>query len=147
MKAKHITFHRKKDIPYFDMSIKAAFNIERPILWLLRKVTGNDDLVFVRGPAAAPPDVIMSSDNHKQRAEYEHNLVTAAMMPIPDDDYEEIKVDYKPDVVKCYCKPLASLVRRRVAPVAVAKNILFTMFGSFRLLAMFERLLYANSNL
>eukprot|EP00826_Nyctotherus_ovalis_P008705 TRINITY_DN12262_c0_g1_i5.p2 TRINITY_DN12262_c0_g1~~TRINITY_DN12262_c0_g1_i5.p2 ORF type:complete len:133 (-),score=4.24 TRINITY_DN12262_c0_g1_i5:93-491(-) len=38
VKAKQVTFHRKKGIPYFEISARANFCIEKPIVWLLRKL-------------------------------------------------------------------------------------------------------------
>jgi GTP-binding nuclear protein Ran len=40
VKAKQITFHRKKNLPYYDISAKSNYNFERPFLWLARKLTG-----------------------------------------------------------------------------------------------------------
>lgn len=38
MKAKQITFHRKKNLQYYDISAKSNYNFEKPFLWLARKV-------------------------------------------------------------------------------------------------------------
>ena len=35
---KHITFHRKKNIQYYDISAKSNYNFEKPFVYLLRKV-------------------------------------------------------------------------------------------------------------
>lgn len=40
MKAKHVTFHRKKNLQYIEISAKSNYNFERPFLWLARKLTG-----------------------------------------------------------------------------------------------------------
>ncbi len=40
VKAKHITFHRKKNLQYYDISAKSNYNFEKPFLWLARKLSG-----------------------------------------------------------------------------------------------------------
>ena len=45
MKAKTITFHRKKNLQYYDISAKSNYNFEKPFLWLARKLVGNPALV------------------------------------------------------------------------------------------------------
>ena len=45
VKAKTITFHRKKNLQYYDISAKSNYNFEKPFLWLARKLTGNTGLV------------------------------------------------------------------------------------------------------
>ena len=45
VKAKTITFHRKKNLQYYDISAKSNYNFEKPFLWLARKLTGNPALV------------------------------------------------------------------------------------------------------
>ena len=41
MKAKQITFHRKKNLQYYDISAKSNYNFEKPFLWLARKLCGS----------------------------------------------------------------------------------------------------------
>jgi GTP-binding nuclear protein Ran len=45
VKAKTITFHRKKNLQYYDISAKSNYNFEKPFLWLAGKLTGNQTLV------------------------------------------------------------------------------------------------------
>jgi hypothetical protein len=45
VKAKTITFHRKKNLQYYDISAKSNYNFEKPFLWLARKLVGNQALV------------------------------------------------------------------------------------------------------
>ena len=48
VKAKTITFHRKKNLQYYDISAKSNYNFEKPFLWLARKLVGNPSLVSYR---------------------------------------------------------------------------------------------------
>lgn len=55
VKAKTITFHRKKNLQYYDISAKSNYNFEKPFLWLARKLVGNPSLVRDRTPGPAGP--------------------------------------------------------------------------------------------
>ncbi len=50
IRSKTITFHRKNNMQYYDLSARSNFNFEKPFLWLAKKLTGRDDLVFVCMP-------------------------------------------------------------------------------------------------
>lgn len=83
VKAKTITFHRKKNLQYYDISAKSNYNFEKPFLWLARKLVGNNQLEFVESPALAPPEVTVDSD---LMAKYQAEMDQAAAMPLPDED-------------------------------------------------------------
>lgn len=40
MKTGAVTFHRKKNLQYFEISAKSNYNFEKPFLWLARKLVG-----------------------------------------------------------------------------------------------------------
>mmetsp|Transcript_1210 Transcript_1210/g.3541 ORF Transcript_1210/g.3541 Transcript_1210/m.3541 type:complete len:218 (-) Transcript_1210:82-735(-) len=54
--AKHIQFHRKHNLQYYDMSVLTSYNVEKPFLWLARRLVNQDNLQFVGPCARAPPD-------------------------------------------------------------------------------------------
>ena len=56
VKAKTITFHRKKNLQYYDISAKSNYNFEKPFLWLARKLVGNQTLVSERTIALSVQD-------------------------------------------------------------------------------------------
>lgn len=85
VKAKNITFHRKKALQYYDVSAKSNYNFEKPFLWLARKLTGAANLVLVEPPALLPAEVCI--DPHLL-AEYEKDIGDAAAMALPDEDDE-----------------------------------------------------------
>ena len=39
-------YHRRVKIQYYDVSARSNYNFEKPFLYLLRKLTGFDDLMF-----------------------------------------------------------------------------------------------------
>ena len=41
VKAKQITFHRKKNLQYYDISAKSNYQFEKPFVWLLRRMTND----------------------------------------------------------------------------------------------------------
>ncbi len=102
VKAKTITFHRKKNLQYYDISAKSNYNFEKPFLWLARKLVGNPALViistsadigsvlmyfrcqdFVAGVALAPPTVQVDEALLQQ---YNKEMEDAANHPLPNED-------------------------------------------------------------
>lgn len=82
VKPKDITYHRKKNLQYYDISAKSNYNFEKPFLYLIRKLAGNPECVFVKAPALAPPEVTI---NAEQQAQYELQMQQAQAVPLPDD--------------------------------------------------------------
>jgi GTP-binding nuclear protein Ran len=83
VKAKSITFHRKKNLQYYDISAKSNYNFEKPFLWLARKLVGNPSLEFVASPALAPPEVQVDAELMNK---YQQEMEQASNMPLPDED-------------------------------------------------------------
>ncbi|KAK5990901.1 GTP-binding nuclear protein GSP1/Ran [Cladobotryum mycophilum] len=87
VKAKTITFHRKKNLQYYDISAKSNYNFEKPFLWLARKLVGNAQLEFTAAPALAPAEVAVDEDLLRQ---YQAEMDQAAAQPLPDDDDDDL---------------------------------------------------------
>jgi len=87
VKAKNITFHRKKNLQYFDISAKSNYNFEKPFLWLARKLTGDPNLQFVEAPALAPPDFQM---DQRDLSELERQRLEAVQAPLPEDEDDDL---------------------------------------------------------
>ena len=87
VKAKQITFHRKKHLQYYDISAKSNYNFEKPFLWLARKLSGDDKLEFVEAPALQPPEAVVDDQMLHQ---YEQEIAEAAAQPLPDDDDDDL---------------------------------------------------------
>jgi len=83
VKAKNITFHRKKNLQYYDISAKSNYNFEKPFVFLARKLLNKADLNLVESPALEPPEVALDMNQIKQ---YEQELAQAADTPLPDED-------------------------------------------------------------
>ena len=52
VEVKDVTFHKRKNLPYFPTSIKTSFNVELAFVWLMRKLTGREDLQLIDGDPA-----------------------------------------------------------------------------------------------
>jgi GTP-binding nuclear protein Ran len=87
VKAKAITFHRKKNLQYYDISAKSNYNFEKPFLWLARKLVGNPNLDFVAAPALAPPEVQVDPSLMDQ---YNKELENAASLPLPAEEDDDL---------------------------------------------------------
>ena len=81
--AKQITFHRKKNLQYYDMSAKLNYNLEKPFLYLIRKLSGDHTLCFVEAPAAAPEEFLF---DEKIKQQLLACVADAAMPLISDSD-------------------------------------------------------------
>ena len=83
VKAKTITFHRKKNLQYYDISAKSNYNFEKPFVWLAQRLTGHPDLQLVASPALAPPEVQLDQQMIEQ---YKQEMVDAMNQPLPEED-------------------------------------------------------------
>jgi len=87
VRAKHITYHRKKNLQYFDISAKSNYNFDKPFLWLARALVGSPDLRFVEQPALTPAEITMDPSLVEENA---RQLKAAEECPIPDDEDDEL---------------------------------------------------------
>jgi GTP-binding nuclear protein Ran len=87
VKPKQITFHRKKNLQYFEVSAKSNYHFEKPFLWLARKLTGQPDLEFVGDLALAPPEFTIDP---AAQAAYEAELAAVAGVALPDGPDDDL---------------------------------------------------------
>ncbi|KAF9951754.1 GTP-binding nuclear protein gsp1/Ran [Mortierella alpina] len=87
VRPKNIVFHRKKGLEYYEISAKSNYNFEMPFLWMARKLVGNEQLEFVATPALAPAEMEV---DHGLMELYSQELNTAAAMPLPEDDDDDL---------------------------------------------------------
>ncbi|KAG9404948.1 hypothetical protein AC1031_005155 [Aphanomyces cochlioides] len=83
VKVRQIAFHRKKNMQYFDISVKTHCNIDKPFLSLARRLVGENNLMFVEVSRDPPPEVTMDEEYMRQM---EAELSAASNLPIPDED-------------------------------------------------------------
>lgn len=85
VKPKQISFHRQRNLQYYDISAKSNYNFEKPFLWLARKLIGDNQLAFTAAPALQPPEAVVDPNIMRQN---EEELQVAANQPLPDEDEE-----------------------------------------------------------
>ena len=62
VKAKQITFHRKKNLQYYDISAKSNYQFEKPFVWLLRRMINDVNLTLVETPLLAPTEIMIPEE-------------------------------------------------------------------------------------
>lgn len=87
VKPKQVTFHRKKNLQYYEISAKSNYNYEKPFLYLARKLTGDPHLQFVEEVALPPPEVAIDLAEQERN---ERELAEAVNAPLPADDDDEL---------------------------------------------------------
>jgi len=83
VKAKQITFHRKKNLQYYDISAKSNYQFEKPFVWLLRRLVGEPNLNLVEAPVLAPAEGTIDAQQIK---DMQQELQDAQNMELPDED-------------------------------------------------------------
>ncbi|KAG2383369.1 hypothetical protein C9374_004706 [Naegleria lovaniensis] len=90
VKRRHIWFHRKKNIAYYDVSAKGNYCIQNPFLSLARQLLKDRDFTFdssafISCTNLKPPNVIIDS-TRIEIMEKDHMYYDG--FPLPDDDDE-----------------------------------------------------------
>lgn len=83
VKAKMITFHRKKNLQYFDISAKSNYQFEKPFVWLMKRLTGDPNLQLVEAPILDPATIQIPEADI---AQMNNELQEAAQMELPDGE-------------------------------------------------------------
>jgi GTP-binding nuclear protein Ran len=86
VKGKQITFHRKKNLQYYDISAKSNYQYDKPFVWLLRRLVNDGNLQLVEAPVLAPAEFAIDPSQIK---EIEDETRIAAEMELPEGDDEE----------------------------------------------------------
>jgi len=88
---KQITFHRRKNLQYYDISVKSNYNYEKPFVYLLRRLAGDNSLQLTCEPAVYPPtefvDPVQAQQAQKDLDEAFNKALNTA---IPEDGDEII---------------------------------------------------------
>lgn len=82
-----ITFHRIKDVPYHEISVKEEIRLEKPIISLISIILNRDDVRLIQPPAPSPP--LLEFD--WREAERIAILAAENALPeVPDDDGDSV---------------------------------------------------------
>ena len=82
--ARQITFHRKRSVQYYDLSGKTHYQLQKPFVWLLRKLVKDPELKLVKAPLVPPIEVAIHEDQLAQLAQ--ETQEAAASASLPDDE-------------------------------------------------------------
>lgn len=88
VKARQITFHRKRNLQYFDISAKSNYQYDKPFLWILRTLVGDPNLYFVEALALKPVEIQMDQNQIQQLTDEWKEVENA---PLPDEEDEDFK--------------------------------------------------------
>jgi len=91
VKAKQITYHRRHNLQYFDVSAKSNYQFEKPFLWLARRLSGDPNLTFVEAPMLAPEEVQIDSEQLAAIQREEQELQAMQNAPLPDEEDESFQ--------------------------------------------------------
>jgi GTP-binding nuclear protein Ran len=79
--AKKVTFHKKNNMRYFEISAKNQYHFEMPFLSLARQLFGDQSLYFTVSPAIQPPEAPIDQELLRQSQDA---YMKAESTPLPD---------------------------------------------------------------
>jgi GTP-binding nuclear protein Ran len=85
VKPKMITYHRKKNLQYYDISAKSNYNYEKPFLYIARKLLGDNNLKFDKEPELKIKEIKIDEDLFE---EYKKEFEKCSKVILDDDDEE-----------------------------------------------------------
>ena len=88
VKAHQITLQRKHNLQYYDVSAKSNYQYEKPFIWLLKKLSGDDNLFLTEAPLLKDPEFLMDKDHLEHLRQEEEKAQKVGAMNLPDDDEE-----------------------------------------------------------
>jgi GTP-binding nuclear protein Ran len=83
---KGVKFHRTHNLQYYEISARSNFNVEKPFLYLARKLVGDPHLEFVEQPALLPAEIQLTQED-KDRMQKDYDEAMNAQLP-PDQDQD-----------------------------------------------------------
>lgn len=86
IKGREITFHRKKNLQFYNISAKSNFQIEKPFVWILKKLTNEPNLYLVEEIGYHPPAPIEVSEEQLKQLQAELEQISS--IPLPDEEEE-----------------------------------------------------------
>ena len=90
LKARQINFHRKRNLQYYDVSAKSNYQYEKPFIWLLRQLTGDQSLFLTETPILQQPELIMDPaliQQLNQEHQEAENAIANGQLPDNEDDF------------------------------------------------------------
>lgn len=63
MKASQIVFHRRRNLQYYDVSAKSNYQYEKPFIWLLKCLLGDQNLILTQQLVVHAPEIFMDPEH------------------------------------------------------------------------------------
>lgn len=89
MKASQITFHRKRNMQYYDVSAKSNYQFEKPFLFLMRRLVNDANLELVEAPLLKAQEVEIPPEDLAQLMKEQEDADYAALCVLPDEGDED----------------------------------------------------------
>jgi GTP-binding nuclear protein Ran len=87
VKIKMITFHRKKNLQYYDVSAKAQYRILDPFVWLTKRLSNNPTIQLLStSPMISAAIDAESMKEHFMAIESQQEICQSGFLPCEDDD-------------------------------------------------------------
>lgn len=86
VRARQITFHRTRNLQYYDISAKSNYQYEKPFLWILKTLLGDPSLYLTEGISLAPPEIHMDEATI-QNLTNEWNEAANVQLPEENDEF------------------------------------------------------------
>ncbi|CAF2816167.1 unnamed protein product [Rotaria sp. Silwood2] len=87
LQAESITFHRKHNIQYYNISALSNYNFDKPFLWFARSLLGVNQLQFVDAINLSPSEIHIDEEMLQK---YEQEIQDAASQPLPEADDSDL---------------------------------------------------------
>ncbi|KAM0677861.1 GTP-binding nuclear protein gsp1/Ran [Binucleata daphniae] len=84
--ASRIRKYIPKECDYSDMSAKSNYNFDKPLLYMARQFTGNNNITFTTNINVAPADLVMDLEAQIQSNEIINEVKNATEAALPDDE-------------------------------------------------------------
>nr|ADI33960.1 Ran-like protein [Drosophila simulans] len=81
-----INFDRKSILYHIEMSAKTNYNVEKPFVYLLKKLVGDPSLKLVQNPAIQPPKVVFTDEMSRQVERFLDEATSYTLPPTYDFD-------------------------------------------------------------
>lgn len=94
---KRVTFHKKNNMRYFEISAKSNYHFEMPFLSIAHSILNDPNLQFISAPAYLPPEVQLvletKSDGQCEMKRFKREALEETDIELSDDDESEEMID------------------------------------------------------
>ena len=89
IKTRQINFHRKRNIQYYDKSVKSNYQFEKPFLFLLKRLVNDVNLELIRATVPRPGEIEMTADAIEELEREQRPTDEMAINSVLPDEYDD----------------------------------------------------------